>query len=599
MMRKIRLKRRPFAAMLVALIAFAPQGLAGARFAARGAAAGVESLRFELPAGGEVRVENRLGGVRVETWGEKFLEVAVSSDGPAPSGKVSVARTERLLSITVAPPARSVAAPRGARTTTPRVDLALRVPAETRLTIFTSDGMIEVRGRTARLEAQTVSGDLRVELPTPPDADVMARTLHGTITVRPGLTSASPGRVMRERFQARLGAGLQLVRLTSVRGRIELDALAEQRAQAPGATPGATPRAAQGASISREADGPGAAAERGADTPPERRRLPPVIVGSRGDGGRAPTPVAPPAPPSTGAPVEVDADEVVVVDTHVVTLNLSVVDRTSGRGVAGLARDDFRVFEDNVEQPLTHFESASAPFDLLLVVDLSGSTAQVKDVIRAACLRFVEAVRARDRVGVVAFAGTHAVVSPLTDDKRLLRTRLEAMGAPAGDTKLYDAVNFSLEHLTAQSPKGRRRAVVVLSDGLDSVLPNVQGDGSALAYDELRRRVQEFDGLLYTVWTDNSYDALSPLDIQPETFNLVADRMEELAALGGGVFHEVAKLEDLAGVYGRVVEDLGTVYSITFQPANKTRDGRWRTVRVRLPRRPEAVARGRNGYYAK
>jgi hypothetical protein len=75
--------------------------------------------------------------------------------------------------------------------------------------------------------------------------------------------------------------------------------------------------------------------------------------------------------------------------------------------------------------------------------------------------------------------------------------------------------------------------------------------------------------------------------------------MEELAALGGGVFHEVAKLEDLAGVYARVVEDLGTVYSLTFQPANKTRDGRWRAVRVRLPRHPAAVARGRSGYFAK
>jgi VWFA-related protein len=612
------LKRRPLAAALVALAVFAPQQLTGARTAARqGEAGGAGPLRFELPAGGDVRVENRLGGVRVETWGENFLEVAAVSDGPAPAGAASpvrVERAERLLSITVAGRARPAVASRPARAaaTAARVDLTLRVPAETRLTIFTSDGAIEVRGQTARLDAQTVSGDLRVELPTPADADVMARTLRGTITARAGLTDASPERVMRDRFQARLGAGRRIVRLASTGGHIELGALAEA-AQASGETqsPRATPRAARpGASVNRDAavpgaasGTPGAASASAADAPPERRR-PPVLVGARGDedGGRAPAAAATaatPATPAPGATLEVDDDEVVVVDTHVVTLNLSVVDRTSGRGVTGLSREDFRVFEDNVEQPLTHFESASAPFDLLLLVDLSGSTAAVKDVIRAACLRFVESVRPRDRVGVVAFAGTHAVVSPLTDDKRLLRTRLEAMGAPAGDTKLYDAVNFSLEHLVAQSPKGRRRAVVLLSDGLDSVLPNVQGDGSALAYEELRRRVQEFDGLLYTVWTDNSYDALSPLDIQPETFDLVYDRMEELAALGGGVFHEVAKLEDLAGVYQRVVEDLGTVYSLTFQPANKTRDGRWRAVRVRLPRRPEAVARGRNGYYAK
>ncbi|MCA1615865.1 MAG: VWA domain-containing protein [Acidobacteria bacterium] len=503
-MRRKQTYRRVLATLFAALLTLAPQP--GVRAAAQGASDGAESLRFELPSGGEVRVENRLGGVRVETWGEQFLEMAVASDGPVPAGKASpvrVERTERLLSITVAGHARPAAAPRGARTAAARVDLTLRVPAETRLTIFTSDGAVEVRGRTARLDAQTVSGDLRVELPAPPDADVMARTLRGRIVVRGGAAGAHDDRVLRERFQARLGAGRRIVRLTSVGGRIELA-----------------------------------------------------------------------APGELAAPRNAPAGNV-------------------------LPNSAFRVFEDNVEQPLTHFESAAAPFDLLLLVDLSGSTAKVADVIRAACLRFVEAVRARDRVGVVAFAGTHAVVSPLTDDKRLLRTRLETMGAPAGDTKLYDAVNFALEHLAAQSPKGRRRAVVLLSDGLDSVLPNVQGDGSALAYDELRRRVQEFDGLLYTVWTDNSYDALSPLDVQPETFDLVYDRMEELAALGGGVFHEVAKLEDLAGVYARVVEDLGTVYSLTFQPANKTRDGRWRAVRVRLPRRPDAVARGRSGYFAK
>jgi VWFA-related protein len=149
------------------------------------------------------------------------------------------------------------------------------------------------------------------------------------------------------------------------------------------------------------------------------------------------------------------------------------------------------------------------------------------------------------------------------------------------------------------SPRERRRAVILMSDGLDSVLPNVQGEGSALSYDDVRSRVQEFDGLFYSVWTDTSYEALSPLDVQPETFDLVYERMEELSKVGGGLFYEVERLEDLAGAYERVVQDLGTVYSVSYIPVNKTRDGRWRAVRVRLPRRPEAVARGRSGYVAK
>ena len=154
--------------------------------------------------------------------------------------------------------------------------------------------------------------------------------------------------------------------------------------------------------------------------------------------------------------------------------------------------------------------------------------------------------------------------------------------------------------MTRGADPSRRRAVIVMSDGLDSTLPNVTGNGSTLPYEELRSRVQEFDGVVYSVWTNTEfYEAFSPLDIQPETYDLAHDRMAELAEAGGGLFYEVEKLEDLAGAYERVVADLGTVYGLSYRPTNKLRDGTWRAIRVRLPRRPEAVARGRRGYNAK
>ena len=129
---------------------------------------------------------------------------------------------------------------------------------------------------------------------------------------------------------------------------------------------------------------------------------------------------------------------------------------------------------------------------------------------------------------------------------------------------------------------------------------NVTGRGSTLAYEELRSRAQEFDGILYAVWTNTEfYEAFSPQDIQPETYDLAHDRMKELADAGGGAFYEVDRLEDLAGAYERVVADLGTVYSLSYRPTNKVRDGSWRAIRVTLPRHPNAVARGRRGYFAK
>jgi VWFA-related protein len=137
----------------------------------------------------------------------------------------------------------------------------------------------------------------------------------------------------------------------------------------------------------------------------------------------------------------------------------------------------------------------------------------------------------------------------------------------------------------------------MMSDGLDGSISGVQGDGSRLPYGEMLSRVREFDGVLYTLWLNTEYEALNPLDTQPEAFDTGYERMKEMAEAGGGVFYKVERLQDLAGAYERVVADLGTVYSLAYRPTNKTRDGKWRAVRVTL-NRPSAVARGKHGYYA-
>ena len=99
----------------------------------------------------------------------------------------------------------------------------------------------------------------------------------------------------------------------------------------------------------------------------------------------------------------------------------------------------------------------------------------------------------------------------------------------------------------------RRTAIILMSDGLDGSIPGVQGDGSKLPYKALQNRVQEFDGVLYTLWLNTEYESLSPLDTQPEAFDAGYDRTKEMADSGGGVFYEVERLEDLAGAYERVV----------------------------------------------
>jgi len=296
---------------------------------------------------------------------------------------------------------------------------------------------------------------------------------------------------------------------------------------------------------------------------------------------------------------EISEGDVIRVDSQLVSLNISVIDRSTNRGLMGLGQSDFHLFEDGQEQRIVQFESASAPFDMVLLIDLSGSTREVVKLIRAAALRFVEAARPNDRIAVITFAGAPTIVSELTADRELLRQRIETIDTAHGDTKLYDATNFAMNEVLKQSKKSRRTAIVLMSDGLDGTIPGISGQQGSVkySYPETLRNIQEFDGVLYTLWLNTEYEAMSPLDTQPEAFDMGHDRMKEMADAGGGVFYPVERLADLAGAYEQVVADLGTVYSLAYRPTNNARDGRWRGIRISV-NRPNAAPRGKRGYYA-
>jgi VWFA-related protein len=521
-----------------------------------------EGLRFDLPANGNLRIENLRGGVIVELWPENYVSLeAITDSGQQSRSPAVISRTDSLLSIRLA---------RGPQ----HINLQLRIPARAHAAIITNDGSVEVRGLPAAILVQTISGEIRLALPRDSGADVIADSKTGTVSSSFG--SAMVNRAGRPQLQGRIGSGGRGVRLYSQAGNITLAGVADESSRIVST---ATP------SERREPLQP-------AELPNPKQR--PVLIGQ----DQKPTAAGTPAPASTG-PEEISEGDVIRVDTELVSVNVSVVDRGTSRGVNDLTKDDFRLFEDNTPQQIAHFDSASAPFNLVLLIDLSGSTTKVVETIKAAALHFVAAARPFDRIGVITFAGGQVVVSSLTTDHEALRQRLNAIARPEGSTKLYDSLAFAMDEVFREARDSRRNAIVVMSDGLDSVMPNVTGEGSQLSYAELVRRAKEFDGVVYSIWTDTqSYEPLSPQDIQQETFDLAHDRMKELADVGGGAFYECEELKDLAGAYDRVVADLGMVYTLSYRPTNKVRDGSWRTIRVNV-NRANSVARGKRGYYAR
>jgi len=507
-----------------------------------------EGIQIELPASGHVRIENQFGEVAAEVWKEKYVSVSAKIEGTMPFARspVVIANTPQLLAIRIVRrPTDPVAA----------VKVTIKVPENARIEILTGKGPASLRDTPLWASLKSTSGAVRVEFVGQPDADIIARSVTGVVKSELPQLLSNSGHVL----QARIGNGAQTLRINTQSGNISL-------------YQGAGPPVAAISDDRRTNREPTAEA---------------AVVPIKAAGT--------PAPALDNQ--EISEGDVIRVDSQLVTLNLSVVDRNTNRGVVGLTKSDFRLFENGAEQEILQFESSSAPFDLLLLIDLSGSTRDKVKLIRSAALRFISAARSFDRIGVISFAGSPTVVSPLTLDRQSLRQRVNAMDTFAGDTKLYDAADFALNQLLQDAKNARRTAIIVMSDGLDGNIDGVQGDGSKLSYKDLLGRVQEFDGVLYTLWLNTEYQSLSPLDTQPEAFDAGHDRMHEMAETGGGVFYEVDRLEDLAGAYERVVADLGTVYGLAYRPIDKIRDGKWRAIRVNVDR-PSAAARGKRGYYA-
>ena len=293
---------------------------------------------------------------------------------------------------------------------------------------------------------------------------------------------------------------------------------------------------------------------------------------------------------------EVDPGDVIKTDTNLVNLNVSVFNNKLKMFVGSLTREDFRVEENNQDQTITYFASTDVPFDLVLLVDLSGSTADKRDLIKKSTLRFIEAARPTDRLAIVTFSDTTNVVSPLTLDRAQLTASVANMEG-IGGSNVWDAVKFVLDNVVGPKSLERRRAVVLMSDGVDTALLRLGSlRGSKVTFADLLEQVRQTDTLIVPIYLDTEQDYGNPFD--KASYENARRTLNALAQESGGSYYRARKLSDLNGVYEQVINDLGKVYSLGYKPTNATHDGSWRWVQVSIPNRPDLVAHTRPGYYA-
>jgi VWFA-related protein len=309
-----------------------------------------------------------------------------------------------------------------------------------------------------------------------------------------------------------------------------------------------------------------------------------------------------------------DGDEKISIDTALVQLNVGVVDR-QGRAITTLTPNDFTVYEEGVRQPIQSFEPATAPFSLVLLLDVSGSTTSFRPTLKQAAIRFLDALSPQDRVAVIAFNDKVKTLASFTTDYGKIAYAIQYADGRGG-TEFYQALNYSLEQLAKE--KNRRKAIVVLTDGLDTQMRlsdgRAVGDAatnqaaiSAIKPDAspaLSSVLNAADRQGVTIYplALPSGDPKRITDPNPKQVAIYASaraRMQALADRTGGRLNEIRRLEDLGYLYAEVAADLRTLYTITYRPTSeRARTSGWRAIRIEVSR-PELVARTRPGYFAR
>jgi VWFA-related protein len=291
--------------------------------------------------------------------------------------------------------------------------------------------------------------------------------------------------------------------------------------------------------------------------------------------------------------------ETIRIDSDLVDLKVSVLGLAPNATAPLLEQKDFRVLEDGVPQEITFFAAADAPFDLVLLLDLSGSNSRNLKMIRNSAKRFVDAARDVDRIALVTFTDQPALYSSFTLDRRKLKKSIEDMDEAIGGTNFWDSLDYVLRDLIGNGGGLRRSAVVVMTDGIDNALPDVPGPGSRTPFEKLLESIRGSESIIFPIYLDTEEENVKRFHVPRAAYAQAREQLGQLALLCGTTLYRAAKLSDLDTVYAQVVRDLSTVYSIGYRPSNKSLDGKWRSVEVQLNNRGDLFARTKRGYYAK
>ena len=271
------------------------------------------------------------------------------------------------------------------------------------------------------------------------------------------------------------------------------------------------------------------------------------------------------------------------IDVDLALVNVTVTDPYN-RLVTGVDPDNFRIFENNVEQEIQYFSSEDVPISIGLIFELSGSMANKVGKAREAALQFFKTANPQDEFFLVSFNDRAEVMSTFTSNVEDLQSRILSASAK-GRTALLDAIYLGLNEM--RNAQNAKRALLIISDGGDN--------NSRYSEKDIKRLVREADTQLYSVgiFDPFEYRSRTPEELSGPSL------LTEVTELTGGRAFTVENVNELPDIATKIGAELRNQYILGYHPSNKSHDARWRKIKLRAPKGlPPLSVYAKTGYYA-
>jgi Ca-activated chloride channel homolog len=281
----------------------------------------------------------------------------------------------------------------------------------------------------------------------------------------------------------------------------------------------------------------------------------------------------------------INQGQAVHIDVELALVNVTVTDPYN-RLVTGLEPDNFRIFENNVEQEIQYFSSEDVPISIGVIFDLSGSMANKVGKAKEAALQFFKTANPQDEFFLVSFNDRAEVVSTFTSSVEDLQSRILSASAK-GRTALLDGIYLGLSEM--RSARNAKRALLIISDGGDN--------NSRYNERDLKRLVREADTQLYSI------GIFDPFEYRSRTVEELSgpSLLNEVTELTGGRAFTVENVSELPDIATKIGSELRNQYILGYRPSNKSHDARWRKIKVKM-RAPKGLPPlsiyAKTGYYA-